>query len=348
MKAAVYLGIKKIRIEEVEKPKCGPGEILIKVHFCAICGTDVRTYLYGHKKIEPPHIIGHEIAGEIAEMGKETKGYRLGDRVTVVTSVGCGKCRWCQKGYYNLCPNTEAIGYFYQGGFAEYLLMPQEAVAQNAVLKIPENVSLAEASIVEPLSCCINGQSYLKIEKGDNVAVFGAGPIGMMHLELARSKGVEKTFLIDISEEKLKFAQNHFSVDYIINPQKENPVEKILSLTENKGVDVVIVAASAKTAQEQALKIAGKKGRISFFAGLPKDNSIINFDSNILHYQEISVFGSFASYREEYEEALDLIASKKIEAKKFITHILPLEKIEEGINLIREGKTLKVVLKIGI
>ena len=348
MKAAVYLGIKKIRIEEVEKPKCGPGEILIKVHFCAICGTDVRTYLYGHKKIEPPHIIGHEIAGEIAEMGKETKGYRLGDRVTVVTSVGCGKCRWCQKGYYNLCPNTEAIGYFYQGGFAEYLLMPQKAVAQNAVLKIPENVSLAEASIVEPLSCCINGQSYLKIEKGDNVAVFGAGPIGMMHLELARSEGAEKTFLIDISDGKLEFAQNHFSVDYIINPQKENPIEKILSLTENKGVDVVIVAASAKTAQEQALKIAGKKGRISFFAGLPKDNSIINFDSNILHYQEISVFGSFASYREEYEEALDLIASKKIEAKKFITHILPLEKIEEGINLIREGKTLKVVLKIGI
>ena len=348
MKAAVYLGIKKIRIEEVEKPKCGPGEILIKVHFCAICGTDVRTYLYGHKKVEPPHIIGHEIAGEIAEMGKETKGYRLGDRVTVVTSVGCGKCRWCQKGYYNLCPNTEAIGYFYQGGFAEYLLMPQEAVAQNAVLKIPENVSLAEASIVEPLSCCINGQSYLKIEKGDNVAVFGAGPIGMMHLELARNEGAEKTFLIDISDGKLEFAQNHFSVDYIINPQKENPIEKILSLTENKGVDVVIVAASAKTAQEQALKIAGKKGRISFFAGLPKDNSIINFDSNILHYQEISVFGSFASYREEYEEALELIASKKIEAKKFITHILPLEKIEEGINLIREGKTLKVVLKIGI
>ncbi len=346
MKAAVYLGIKKIQIKEVERPKCGPGEILIKVHFCAICGTDVRTYLHGHKKVKPPQIIGHEIAGEIAEMGKETKGYRLGDRVTVVTSVGCGKCRWCQKGYYNLCPNTEAIGYFYQGGFAEYLLMPREAVAQNAVLKIPENVNLAEASIVEPLSCCINGQSYLKIEKGESVAVFGAGPIGMMHLELAKIRGARKTFLIDISEEKLKFAQSNFSIDYLINPRKENPVEKILSLTENKGVDVVIVAASAKIAQEQALNIAGKKGRISFFAGLPKDDSVINFDSNILHYNEISVFGSFASYREEYEEALNLIASKKIEAKKFITHILPLEKIEEGIDLIRGGKALKVVLKI--
>ncbi len=348
MKAAVYSGIKKIHLEEVERPKCGPGEILIKVHFCAICGTDVRTYLHGHKKVKPPHIIGHEIAGEIAEIGKEVNGYQLGDRVTVVTSVGCGKCRWCQKGYYNLCPNTEAIGYFYQGGFAEYLLMPQEAVAQNAVLKIPENVSLAEASIVEPLSCCINGQNYLKIEKGDSVAVFGAGPIGIMHLELARSSGAEKTFLIDISGEKLEFAQSHFSVNYLINSQKENPIEKISSLTENKGVDVVIVAASAKIAQEQALKIAGKKGRISFFAGLPKDNSIINFDSNILHYQEISIFGSFASYREEYEGALNLILSKKIEAKKFITHILPLEKIEEGINLIRKGKTLKVVLKIRI
>ena len=346
MKAAVYSGIKKIRIEEVERPKCGPGEILIKVHFCAICGTDVRTYLHGHKKVKPPQIIGHEIAGEIAELGKGVNDYQLGNRVTVVTSVGCGKCRWCQKGYYNLCPNTEAIGYFYQGGFAEYLLTPQEAVAQNAVLKIPENVGLAEASIIEPLSCCMNGQNYLKIEKGDSVAVFGAGPIGMMHLELARTSGAEKTFLIDISEEKLRFAWSNFSVDYVINPQKENPIKKILSLTENKGVDVVIVAASAKIAQEQALKIAGKKGRISFFAGLPKDNSTINFDSNILHYQEISIFGSFASYREEYEEALNLIVSKKIEAKKFITHILPLEKIEEGINLIREGKTLKVVLKI--
>ena len=345
MKAAVYSGIKKIQIKEVEKPGCGPGEILIKVHFCAICGTDVRIYLFGHKKVTPPHIIGHEIAGEIAELGERVEGYQKGERVTVVTSVGCGRCKLCRAGYYNLCPSSQAIGYKYPGGFAEYLLLPKEAVGQKAVLKIPENVSLLEASIIEPLSCCINGQNYLKIKNDDNVAIFGAGPIGIMHLELARDR-VAKTFLIDISDEKLKFAQEHFSADYFINAQKENLIEKILSLTNNRGVDVVIVAASSKTAQEQALKITGKKGRISFFAGLPRDDSIINFDSNLLHYQEISIFGSFASYREEYEEALALIGSRRIAAKKIITHQLPLEKIEEGINLIRQGGALKVVLKI--
>ncbi len=314
------------------------------MYFCAICGTDVRIYLHGHKKVTPPHIIGHEIAGKIAELGKGVKGYQRGEHVTVVTSIGCGRCKLCREGYYNLCPDGQAIGYKYPGGFAEYLLVPKEAVAQKAVLKIPENVSLLEASIIEPLSCCINGQSYLNIKNDDNVAIFGAGPIGMMHLELARAIA-SKTFLIDISEEKLKFAQEHFSADYFINAQKEGLIKKILSLTDNSGVDVAIVAASAKTAQQQALKITGRKGRISFFAGLPKDDSIINFDSNLLHYQEISLFGSFASYREEYEEALELIGSRRIVAKKIITHLFPLRKIEEGIRIIREGKALKVVLQ---
>ena len=345
MKAAVYFGPEKVQVKEVERPRCGRGEILIKVHFCAICGTDVRIYLHGHKKVTPPHIIGHEISGEIAEIGEGVKGYQKGEYVTVVTSVGCGRCKLCRAGYYNLCPSGQAIGYKYPGGFAEYLLVPKEAVGQKAVLKIPENVELLEASIIEPLSCCINGQNYLKIKDDDNVAIFGAGPIGIMHLELARARAA-KTFLIDISEEKLKFAQEHFSADYFINGQKENLIEKIFSLTNDRGVDVVIVAASSKTAQEQALKITGKKGRISFFAGLPRDDSIINFDSNLLHYQEISIFGSFASYREEYEEALALIGSRRIAAKKIITHQLPLEKIEEGINLIRQGGALKVVLKI--
>jgi len=346
MKAAFYLEPEKIEVREAKKPICHQGEILLKVSYCAICGTDVRTYLHGHKKVHPPHIIGHEIAGEIAEIGKGVKGCRVGERVTVVTSVGCGRCRWCRKGLYNLCPEGKAIGYFYPGGFAEYLLMPKKGVLQNLILKIPKNVELLEASIIEPLSCCLHGQSYLNIKKNDSVAIFGAGPIGMMHLELAKEKGASKTFLIDISEEKLKFARKYFSADRFINGDKENPAEKILSFTKNNGVDVVIVAAPAKVAQQQALKIAGKKARVSFFGGLPGNDSIIAFDSNFLHYNEISVFGSFASNRVEYVQALNLIASGKIKAKNFITHQLPLERIEEGFGLLRKGKALKVVLKI--
>ncbi len=344
MKAAIFLGPEKMVVEEIPTPVAGKGEVIIQVKACAICGTDLRTFRFGHKKVKPPQVIGHEIAGVVSEIGEGVSGVTIGNPVTVVTSVGCGKCRLCKAGRNNICAKTEALGYFYPGGFAEYIKIPAEGVAQNNIIKLPDSVSFDEGAIVEPLSCCLNAQAFLNIKEGERVAVFGAGPIGLMHLELALAKGVSETFLIDINQERLNSSLGLAKIDHLINSSEKDPVKVVMELTGGEGADVIITANPAKITHEQALKMAAIRGRVSLFGGLPKDDSIINFDSNIVHYREVSVFGAFASARPEYEEALNLIASGKVNAKKFITHRLPLEKISEGFALLCEGKGLKVVI----
>lgn len=346
MKAAVFLGPGRMEIQEVKKPQPKQGEVLIKISTCAVCGTDVRIFYHGQKNVVPPHITGHEIAGTIAEIGKGVKGYEVGEKITVVTSIGCGKCQFCKKKYYNLCDTPRYIGYYYPGGFAEYVAVPAEAVSGGNILKVPDKLDFPEISMIEPLSCCINAQEYLDIKKGDTVVVIGAGPIGCMHAELARSKSAKQVILFDISDVRLELAKRFKNIT-LVNSLREDPVKKVMDLTNNQGADVIIVACGINSAQEQAVQMAGKKARISFFAGLPKDNPYIKLNSNIIHYKEISIYGAFASYRKHFEEALRLIVSNNIDAKKFITHRLSLDEIVKAMETTKSGEGLKTVILIG-
>jgi L-iditol 2-dehydrogenase len=223
------------------------------------------------------------------------------------------------------------------------MIVPSEAVEGDNILKVPEKIDFPEVSLIEPLSCAINGQDYLRIEKGDVVAVIGAGPIGCMHAELARAQGAGQVILFDVSDTRLSLAQRFAGIT-TINSSREDPVQRVMELTDHVGADVVIVACSVNSAQEQAIRMAAKRGRISFFAGLPKDNPYIRLDSNIVHYKEVSIFGAFASYRLQYEKALKLISARKIDARKFITHTFPLEKIVEAFETAQKGTGLKVVV----
>ncbi|MCM8764157.1 MAG: zinc-dependent dehydrogenase [Candidatus Omnitrophica bacterium] len=347
MKAAIFHGPEKIEVTEWKKPVCLDEEILIKVEYCAICGTDVRTFFHGHKKVIPPAIIGHEITGEVVEVGKNIKGLlKKGDRITPVTSIGCGHCRLCSKGLYNLCPDTKALGYFYPGGFAEYMIIPDMAVKQKAWVVLPDNISLLEGSLIEPLSCVINAQNYLAIRPGDSVVIYGGGPIGFMHAILARASGAEKIIMVDPAYERLEKFASLFSDLILINPLAENTVEKIKSITDGFGADVIITACPAKQAQVESFRIAAPRSRISFFGGLPKDDSVISIDSNLIHYYEISVFGAFASNRVDYQKAVDLISSRKIDPSRFITEVISLKDIERGIRMVKDGSVLKVVVRI--
>ncbi|MCK9266262.1 zinc-dependent dehydrogenase [bacterium] len=349
MRAAIFHGIEDIRIEDIPKPVCKEGEILVKVHYCAICGTDVRIYFSGHKKVVPPTVIGHEITGTIAEIGSKVDDpeLKVGDKVALVTSIGCGKCKMCNKGLYNLCPDTKAIGYFYPGGYAEYVVVPEEGVKQKTVLKLPENISLKEGAIIEALSCAINGQNYLNISKGDTVIIYGGGPIGLMHAVLAQASGAKHVIVSDPSYQRLKQFGSQFEGLILVDPATTNLKEEVNKLTNGYGADVVITACPAKQAQIEGLELLGSKGRISLFGGLPKDNSMITIDANIIHYKELSVFGAFASNRNDYLKAAKLIAENKIEAGKFVTVTLPLEKINEGISMVKKGEVLKCVIEIG-
>ncbi|MEN3185069.1 MAG: zinc-dependent dehydrogenase [Atribacterota bacterium] len=345
MKAAFFLGPGKMEVKEVEIPRVEEGEVLIKVAACAICGTDVRIFQHGHAHVVPPQITGHEIAGEIVAVGKGVEGYKVGDKVAVITVISCGRCSYCRKGLQNLCPEQKYIGYDYPGGFAEYMKMPRKGVEHGNLLVLPPDADLLESSLVEPLSCVVNGQSYLNIGLGETVLVIGAGPIGCMHVAMARNRGAGKIFLADISEERLQLAQR-IGADLYINSAQENLKEVILQATSGLGVNVAIVAASSGSAQEQALELLAPQGRMSLFGGLPKDKPTITFNSNIVHYKEIGVFGVFASHASQYEEAAKLIYNQRVKAKDLITHVLPLEKVVEGIDLVKTGRALKAVVSM--
>lgn len=343
MKAAVFMGPEKMEIKDVPRPQCGKGEILLAVKSCAICGTDGRIYFNGQKNVVPPAILGHEFAGDVAEVGEGVDNYAPGDRVIAVTSIGCGRCRYCEKGLVNMCPEATHLGYEFSGAFAEYLSIPAEAVQQNAVIPLPDGLSYEEAAMVEPLSCCLNGQEYLDIQPGDTVVVIGAGPIGCMHLMLAKAADAGKTIIVDVDEKRLEMVKR-VEPQIIVNGKEDSSVERVLQETEGLGAEVVIVACGSHQAQVDAMRMAAKMGRVSFFAGLPKDKPTITFDSNWLHYREISVFGAFASHRAQFIKALELISSGRIDAAKIITHRFPLERIVEAIITTKKGEGLKSVI----
>jgi L-iditol 2-dehydrogenase len=347
MKAAFYLGPGQFEIRETPKPQAGSGEVVLKVDACTVCGTDIRIYKSGHAKITPPQITGHEICGVIEQVGKNVQGLSEGQRAIIVTEVGCGQCDFCRRGKQNLCyavsQELNAVGYKFPGGFAEYMPMVEEAVTQGCVLPIPDSLSTEEACLVEPLSCVINGQEYLNIGIGDTVAVFGAGPIGSMHIALARAKGASRVFLIEPMAERQRIAER-FSPDAIINPMEGDPIQQVLDLTDGQGVSVAITACSVGSAQEQAVAMAAIQGRISFFGGLPKDKPTISLNSNTVHYKELSIHGAFASAGYQYAQALNLLVTGQIDGKKFITHHFPLDQVVEGIETSMRGEALKVAI----
>ncbi len=349
-------------IENVIKPICGSNDVLVKVNACAICGTDGRMY-EGTKDVtkgfvpqikgygEGKFIIGHEIVGTVEEIGSKVKNtdYKIGSKVILVTSVGCEKkeCRPCREGKYNMCPNNRPIGYYRPGGFAEYILVQEAAVRQHAIIPVPEDCTVSDKhlAMVEPLSCVINGQNYLNIKQGEYVTVVGAGPIGLMHGLLAKSKGA-RVILAEYSPTRLATAKE-FGFEHYIATKDIDLVEAVLNLTNGEGTDVGIVACSVNKVAEDLLRAMAMMGRLSFFAGFSKKDSILKLDGNIIHYKEVSIYGAFASYRAQFEEALKLIVAKKVLMDKIVTHTFPLMAIVEAMEkmLDKEGNALKVVIE---
>lgn len=344
MKAAVFLGPEQMVIRDVPKPQAAPNSLVIKVEACAVCGSDARIYGSGSHKITPPQIIGHEVAGTIAEVGSELQGYSEGQRVAVAPAIPCGECFFCERGEQTACENAVSLGYHFAGGFAEYMEVPWRAIKVGCVNAVPGHTSFEEVVLAEPLSCAINAQEIAAVGLGETVAIFGAGPIGFMHIDLARSRGATKIILIEPNLARRELA-TPFKPDLVLDPAADDVVEAVLAVTQGRGADVVITACPAGTAQETALQIVRSRGRVSFFGGLPKGNSIIRFDSNLVHYREFFVMGANGSSPRQNRLAIDLIAADKIQVKKLITHTFPLEETVTAIETVRRGEGLKVIVK---
>jgi L-iditol 2-dehydrogenase len=345
MLAAVYHGPNDLRVEQVPVPKIEPDEILLKMVAASVCGTDLRI-LHGNHRLYPPGTIripGHELVGDIEEIGSEVKGLLKGQRFFIAPNIGCGHCRQCIAGNNNRCENYTAFGINIDGAFSEYIRVPAACIRQGNLIPISMNVDPAVAALAEPLSCSLHGQRPLNIRPGDRVLVMGAGPIGIIHMMLAKLHGAGRVWVSEMIPDRIEQARK-LGADRVIDLNSENQDEVIRSETNGQGADVIIVAAPSPQAQEAALQIAGIGGRINFFGGLPKDKPTINFDSNLVHYKELIVTATTACSTQDCVDASAIINSKRIDLSPLVSAKYPLKDTLEGFAAAENRKSLKVVI----
>ncbi len=347
MKAAVYEGVAKVQIRDVPKPECPQDGLLVRVEACGICGTDARTFFNGDERATPPWILGHELGAVVEQVGQIARseiGLHAGERIHVISTLSCGHCDYCRMGWENLCVERGLLGYQpYPGGYAEYMPIPH--VALRNVMKVPDDVPLEHATLTDPFSDALNGVERLEARLGDIVVVVGAGPIGTMQAMMIRSSGAEKVILVEVSKQRLDLSRSVLGDERMAYVGGGDSVQAVLTETDGKGADRIIVACSSNQAQEDALRMAGKRARIVYFGGLPRTKPTINFASNYLHYGEFEISGAYASTFKQQQQALAMIRSGMLPASKLITHVLPLEQIAAGFDYIRSGEALKVVIK---
>ncbi|HET9826915.1 MAG TPA: zinc-dependent dehydrogenase [Nocardioidaceae bacterium] len=345
MKALRFYAPEDVRLEDVPEPECGPDEVKLKVKACSTCGTDVKIFYNGHQNITPPATMGHEIAGEVVEVGANVSGWTPGDRAQVIAAVPCGECYECKKGWMAVCQNQTSVGYQYDGGFADYIIIPRQVLRVDGLNRIPDNVGYDEASAAEPFACAINAQELLGIEEGDTVVVFGAGPIGCMHIRIAR--GVHRcgpVYLVDVNADRLKMSADAVQPEETIDGSQVDVVDRVMELTGGRGADVIITATAANITQEQAIAMAARNGRISFFGGLPKTNPTITCDSNVVHYRQLHIHGANGSAPEHNKRALEYISTGQVPVKDLITEHIPLDRVLDAFSIVKAGEAIKVTV----
>ena len=324
---------KGVSLQEAPQPEFSSYEVLIKVKAVGICGSDVRIYnevIPGRKKI----IIGHELAGEIVDMGEKVHGFKKGDRVATAICIGCAICRYCRKGYFNLCDKLEEIGITIDGGMAEYVSVP----ARN-VHRIPEPVSFEEATLADPLSCTIRGLEMVSIQKDSWVTILGPGTIGLLAVQIAKRVLRAKVIVTGTRDDRLSLAKQ-FGADYVVNVNHTDPVKFILEVTDG-GADFAFEATGQGKALENAFFSTKRNGSI---VALTVHKQVqINMEPVIRN--ELKVFGSICYNYKEFDQALGLIQQKRVELQEFIQNIFPLKEIDQAFAYAISRKGLKVILQ---
>ncbi len=345
MKALVYHGPEDLRLEECAVPRPGLGEALLRVSACGICGTDLRIASGSHRAYPPGtvRVPGHELSGSIVAVGEEAD-VPVGEAVFVAPNVGCGECPQCRAGRVNLCERPQALGITFDGAMSEYVLLPANLISQGNVLAAPEGVDAASVAMVEPLACVLRGSRAVAISEGDLVLINGAGPIGLLHLKVAKLRLPSAVIVSEPSTGRREQARA-WGADYVIDPVTDDLPEFIANISNGRGADAVIVAAPSPQAQEQSLALAAPGGRINFFGGLPSGRSHITIDSNPIHYKELVVTGTTANSTQDCREALDLVASGAIDTLPLVSDRFPLEAGRDAFAAAASGRSLKVVLE---
>jgi len=343
MKAAVFEGLDHMVVREAPTPETGPDEALVKVYSCAVCGSDIRIFHHGNNRVHPPAIIGHESSGEIVAAGERVTGFRVGDRVALGADVPCGECEVCRAGYGNNCRINYAMGYQFQGSFAEYVPLNRIMLNYGPVHKIPDSMSWDEAALAEPLACVLNAIEITGVGLGDVVVVMGAGPIGCMIIPVALMCGAAKVIAINRSPGRLGFAKK-VGADVTICSSEEDQIARVLEETGGLGADVIFTANPSPQSHGDALLMAKNRGRVNLFGGLPA-GARVELDTNLIHYKELLVTGAHGAVPRHHKQAIDIIASGKLDMKAFISHRFTLDEIGEAFRVAESKEGLRVVVK---
>lgn len=337
MRAAVYYNNNDIRIEEMPKPKIGSRELLVKVIASGICGSDVMEW-YRIKKA--PRVLGHEIAGEIVEVGSEVARFRTGDRVFVSHHVPCDECRYCKAGHHTACSTLRSTN-FHPGGFAEYVRVPDLNV-QKGTFVLPNEVTFEEGTFVEPLGCVIRGQRVAGIREGQSVLVIGSGIAGLMHIQLARMKGVANLIATDINKYRREAALR-FGASSVIDA-KEEVAGAVKKLNNGRLVDAVIVCTAALPAFEQAFESVDCGGTLLLFAPTAPGERV-PLPLYDIYFKSARIVFSYAAVGEDITEAIEVLRSKRFDALGMVTHSFGLEDTWKGFDLVAQAdRSIKVII----
>ena len=340
MKTAFVKESSVISVDEVSSPVLEKGDILVQMQACGICGSDLEKVFgqYG----QPSMRLGHEPSGIILDVGSDVTEFKKGDRVFTHHHVPCYDCHFCKHGNETMCKKYYETN-LSPCGLSEQYVVPAWNVSHGGVLKISDSLSFEEAAMIEPLACCVRAWKKYDYQEGDSVAIFGVGPTGMMHVMLSHAKKFSKIFCFDVNDFRLDFAKK-FNISDSINSMDKNRKEKILTMTDGRGVDVAIVATSSLKALEDAIDMVRKGGAVMMF-GVPSKGASLNMDMSKIYSKEITLVTSYAASDADTKEALGLIESSQVDVKQLITHTYSITETQKAFDHARSGdNAMKIII----
>ncbi len=343
MKACIFHEPGRISVEDVPDPRPGPGELLLRVGAAAICYSDIRVYR-GLKKARPGVIPGHETAGVIVEAGEGVSQFRPGERVAICPILACGHCPFCLQGKRNRCLSRKTLGYEENGGLAEYMLVPRELLALGHVFPVPEGLSLETAALMEPLACVLDSLETCRVVPGSSLLVVGAGPMGLLHLMLARVMGAGPVIVSEPDAGRRDYARR-FGASLILDPGDGNVAEAVMEATGGLGADAVVVTAGLPEVLEPSLELVRLQGSLSLFGGFPPETHV-PLDPNIIHYRELALTGSQNATTDQYRRALRLLPLMP-QVAQLTTHRFPIEDAVKTYESRLAGEGLKSMVVLG-
>ncbi len=343
-KALIWNGKKNVKVVDKLFPKISENEAILKVETCCLCGSDLRTYMHGNKRVSKGSILGHEISGKIIKVGKKVKKFSKGDNISIGADIPCGKCKFCLNGDVNKCKINLAIGYQLEGGFTNYMKLNNLVLKNGPIAKTGKFNDFDKIALAEPLACCINGFEKCNVTNINTVTIFGAGAIGQLLGKLYFYFGAKKIILIDKNQKRLNIAKKIKSANFFVNSNIDIK-RKIMKITKQEGSDLIFTACSDIKTHKKAFEIISKGGTINFFGGLPINADPIKIYSNNIHYNELHITGSHGSTPAQHLKALKLIINKKINLNGIITHKFDLNDSVKAFKVALKGEALKIAIK---